>query len=108
MLQDIFNDFQQITQWIPNHFEDAAKYMNKAESLIEFLEVEDCGSVGGFDDENPVIPVTGWKLYDRFIALVNKYHFYAQVSKECYFNIESLGEYFTMSGCLREHFNSNQ
>jgi hypothetical protein len=40
----------QVEQWSElHHFGSAAEYYAKAEALIELLEVDDCGSVGGFD-----------------------------------------------------------
>jgi len=94
ILQIIFEDFQQITQWLPNTIENSLEYHHKAEQLIEILEVADCGSVGGFDNANPVKRITGYELYDRFLALVHKYKDEDKIKKSCGFTLESLGKYF--------------
>ena len=94
MLQDIFENFQQVSQWLPHYIDNAMKYVAQAEGLVEFLEVEDCGSVGGFDPENKVEHITGYNLYDRFLALVAKYDDAANIEYCCGFTPFSLGEYF--------------
>ena len=93
ILNDIFSNFQQITQWLPNNIDNASKYMFKAESLIEILEVDDCGSIGGYDQKSPVIRKSGFLLYDRFIALVNRYDNKNDIKKCCQFDLENLGQY---------------
>ena len=96
ILNEIFFNFQQITQWLPSHIEHASKYYYKAEVLIEFLETEDCGSVGGFDLANPNHKVTAFQLYDRFLTLMRKYH------KACTFDPVTLGVYFIKLSKLRD------
>lgn len=103
ILQDIFEYFQQITQWLPNNIDIANENMIKAESLITLLEVEDCGSVGGFDPDSPVKYESGFSLYDRFLALVNKHD--TKIKKTCYFSIGDLKKYFKTISELREIFN---
>jgi hypothetical protein len=44
------------------------QYMQKAEALIELLEVHDCGSVGGFDEGNKGL----YSLEERYEALKEK------------------------------------
>lgn len=74
ILNAIFSDLCGIIQWFPNNVENSAKYMFKAESLIEILEVEDCGSVGGFDRKSPVKRDTNFNLFNRYLAVVRRYN----------------------------------
>ena len=104
ILNSIFSHFQQITQWLPNNIDTASEYMLKAESLIEILEIEDCGSIGGFDKKSPVVHESGFFLYDRFIALVKKYNNKADINKCCQFDLESLGNYFKKISELRDSY----
>ena len=93
ILQKIFNHFQQMTQWIITSPKSYAKYFNKAESLIELLEIKDCGSVGGFDKNNPVKwNESKFHLYDRFLALIRKEN--TKLQKECYFTPETMRKYW--------------
>lgn len=109
ILNVIFEDFQQITQWLPNNIEFAIEYMYKAKGLIELLEVEDCGSVGGFDPKSPVIressPRLAFDLYDRYLAVVRRCDNEKDINKECYFDLNSLKMYFKELHELREKFN---
>ena len=92
VLQTIFEHFQQITQWIPQHYDSAAEYESKADALIELLEVADCGSVLAFYIKER--EVTGHLLYDRFLALLRKYHKDKDIKSVCGFTVKSLGNYF--------------
>jgi hypothetical protein len=89
------------------HFSDTTTSNNlyKAKGLIELLEVCDCGSIGGFDADNPVIYDTGHRLYDRFLALVNKYGDADKIKNVCHFNLHTLGVYYNKLIKLRETFN---
>lgn len=104
-LNQIFEYFEQITQWLPDSIENAAQYMFMAQSLIEFLEVEDCGSVGGYDKKSPVKHESGFTLYDRFLALVRKYKNGKDIKSGTYFNIYTLKDYFLKLSELREAYN---
>jgi hypothetical protein len=93
ILQAIFSHFQQMTQWITTSPGNYSKYFNKAESLIELLEIHDCGSVGGFDKKSPVKwGESGMHLYDRFLALLRKEE--TKLKKEVYFTPETLRQYW--------------
>ena len=105
VLNMIFPNFQQITQWIPSEIDIAHRYMLKAKGLIEMLEVGDCGSIGGYDRDNNVIFDSGFRLYDRFLALVRKYGNEKDIKKQCYFDLENLKKYFIKLSKLREEFN---
>lgn len=86
ILEDISECFQQMYQWVVSQPDEYARYAAKAEALIEILEVVDCGSVGGFDNNNPsVIPAIGFgearpkeletnfPLFDRYLMVLGKY-----------------------------------
>lgn len=94
ILQSIFEDFQQVSQWLPHQLYKAVKYTAQAEGLIELMEIEDCGSVGGFDLDNKIKHISGYGLYDRFLALLEKYNDVAHIKQCCGFTPFSLGKYF--------------
>lgn len=104
ILNNIFSDLQQITQWLPNNIDFALQYVYQAKSLIEELEVDDCGSVGGYDRESPVIRESGFYLYDRFLALVRKYHNENDIVKCCQFDLDTLKKYFRKLSRLRDSY----
>jgi hypothetical protein len=104
ILQDIFNHFQQMTQWITTCPNSYSKYFNQAVGLIELLEVEDCGSIGGFDKSNPVKwNESGFHEYDRFLALLRKEN--TKLKKECYFTPETMRKYWLSIFIEREKWN---
>ena len=109
ILQEIFECFQQVTQWMPSVDTDAdyssgvTKYLFKAEALIEILEANDCGSVGGFDANQK-----SRGLYERFLWLLDKYNKRSDVESSCDFTPDDLYKYFTKVGkvsdeILEEH-----
>lgn len=101
ILNQIFNNFQYALQWISSNPEDYGKYLSKAESLIEALEVEDCGSVGGYDKNNKLVPTTGFPLYDRFLCVARKHDNIKDIEESCGFNTENLGVAFSSIRDLR-------
>ena len=104
ILQEIFSHFQQMTQWITTNPGNYCRYFNQAMGLIELLEVEDCGSVGGFDKQNPVKwGESGFQLYDRFLALLRKEN--TKLKKELYFTPESMRKYWVHIDGEREIWN---
>ena len=48
---------------------------------------------------------SGFRLYDRFLALVRKYGNEKDIKKQCYFDLENLKKYFIKLSKLREEFN---
>ena len=103
ILQEIFGHFQQMTQWITISPDSYSKYYNKALTLIELLEVEDCGSVGGFDKSNPVKwDESGFRTYDRFLALVRKEN--TKLEDVCYFTPETMKKYWLKISNEREKY----
>lgn len=101
MLNKIFGNFQQITQWLPNNIEIANKYCIGAETLIGILEVEDCSSIGGHDMLSPVKNESGFELYDRFLALVRKHNNEKDIKPVCGLNLTHLKKYFSVIHNLR-------
>lgn len=73
ILRRILDSFGMAAQWKSdlsvNTAQWAAGYLSQAEGLIELLEVEDCGSVGGFDQGAGGLN----NLFDRFELLCSKY-----------------------------------
>jgi len=102
VLQEIFDNFHQMTQWV-NHPNNYCKYHYKALSLVEFLEVEDCGSTGGFDREFPLKHITKYNLFDRFLVLLRKYNDEENISPICDFTVEDLKKYFFTINKLRDN-----
>lgn len=50
VLKLIDRHFQQVAQWARlGDFPRAAEYQAKTEALVELLEIDDCGSSGGYD-----------------------------------------------------------
>lgn len=73
ILREIEENFNSVIQWARFFdYERASYYSSKAEGLIELLEIEDCGSVGGYDNKNPNDKVCDNLLYNRFITLCKK------------------------------------
>jgi hypothetical protein len=104
ILNEIFDEFQQITQWDIRNPDSTTAHLNKAEKLIEILEVDDCGSIGGFDKYNPVKRISEFNQYDRFLALISKYHANKDIVPVCDFSVEDLTEMFKKFSSIRnEH-----
>lgn len=74
ILDRIGDHFQGAMQWDklknPECIALSSKYFYKAEALIELLEIEDCGSIGGFDKGQPETN----NLFDRWDWLYRKYN----------------------------------
>jgi len=71
------------------HF--AVSYYDKAESLIELLEIHDCKSVGGFDKGQP----HPGNIFDRFDWLCKKYHDPEKIKFACGISsYQNLRDYF--------------
>ena len=73
ILKNIEHHLKLIDQWVQGaitNYGHAQKYQNKAEALIELLEVHDCGQVGGFDRGQPHSHELN--LMDRYNWLKNK------------------------------------
>ena len=113
ILTEILDCFQGMFQWLTTLPEHYTKYANQAEVLIELLEVVDCGSVGGFDRNNPSVvrpadgsylgsagscrpkvDETGFALFDRFLMVLRKYD--TKLSPICGHDVYFFVEFFTM------------
>ncbi len=120
ILQTIFEHLQLVAQWMPNQLSGAdyshncIEYLQKAEALMELLEVHDCGSIGGFDVEalekyaTPIKPdgsggrPASLYFYQRFVWLVDKHGHRNQIKCDGGWTIEKLEKYFKTVGELRE------
>ena len=102
MLNTIFEHFQQVTQSMASSPESEYKYYIKAEALIEFLEINDCGSFGGYDLLCPMQNVTGCSLFDRFLTLIRKYEDENHIRPIFKFTLSKLTLYFKTIHNLRE------
>lgn len=61
--------FSLIYQWMDSgNLENALKYKTQTEALLELAEVEECGSIGGFDKGQP----RSKSLGDRFEWIAKK------------------------------------
>ncbi len=77
ILNEIMACFYQVIQWDEFCYDtkdNVVEYQHKADTLIELLEVEDCGSCGGFDKNNPLKRETNYKSFDRFLCVLRKYN----------------------------------
>ena len=74
ILNAIGDCFQQVIQWTrhidPAWTENITKSLYQAEALVEILEIQDCGSVCGFDQRQP----RPRNLFDRWDWLFRKYN----------------------------------
>jgi hypothetical protein len=92
ILNAIFENFVCAFQWGNDSLETRIKEFHKAECLIELLEVDDCGSIGGYDRDNPVKNFTRFTLFDRFLTVVNKYGSLNKIKDYGGKNVQSLTE----------------
>lgn len=70
VLKSIGDHLAQIAQWAELHSYDfVVKDYLRAEALIQLLEIEDCGSYGGYDKNQP----SARHIFDRFDWLCKKY-----------------------------------
>ncbi len=72
ILKAIKDELLSAKQWSVNGLEFKLFHRYKAESLIELLEINDCGSTGGFDQNNPLRTDTQDLLYNRYLTLKYK------------------------------------
>jgi hypothetical protein len=77
------------------------KHMNMAESLIEILEVDDCGQIGGHDGDNRYIRKTSISVFDRFLTVLNKYDNSRDIEPVCRFTVKKLTKYYIRRDRLR-------
>lgn len=71
ILKKIGEHLSQIKQWTRyNSYGHCAAYHAKAEGLIEILEIDDCGSTGGYDLNQP----RAFNIFDRWVWLYKKHN----------------------------------
>ena len=103
MLNQIFMELLMAKQWFDS---DAVHYysehMRKAESLIEFIEVNDCGSIGGFDRDNEHLIITDNPIFDRFLTVLRKYNHENEITSSCEFDVLLLARFYKQLSSLRE------
>jgi len=78
IIETIAHHFAMIRQWrdmSTSSLESATGYYYKAVALIEVLEVDDCGSVGGFGNEHAINKLKGKydSLFARFLYYAIQY-----------------------------------
>lgn len=107
LLNQAFNYFQQISQWLPNSLDTANHYDSKAAAIIEILELDIFGGFrsrvkrgGEYKYES-----SGNLIYDRFYYIVKELKCEKNIKKVCYFGVEELHNYFKQLSQLRESFN---
>ena len=107
LLNQAFSNFQQITQWLPNSLDTANHYDSKAVAIIDILE-EDLFGIHrsrfkrGYE---PKYEPSGNKIYDRFYFIVKEGKYEKDIEKVCYFDVDSMYQYFKQLSELRESFN---
>lgn len=101
ILNKIFSEFQMAAQYTANQPASYVEHISKSEAFIQFLEVEDCGSVGGYDSKNQMELITKNKLYDRFLTLIRKDNEYSDLESICGFDVKTLGEFYHSLELLR-------
>lgn len=107
LLNDVFGNFQQITQWLPNEIDLANHYHSKCSAIIETLEQEIFGVYRtkfkrGYE---PKYESCGYTLFDRFYFIVKEDRYDIYIKKLCYFDVEKMYQYFKKLSKLRESFN---
>lgn len=79
ILKVIADELRCIKQWLNNDavlgttLYRATQSENQALALIELLEVEDCGSTGGYDQKNPLVNKFTNDLVNRFYTVCKKH-----------------------------------
>jgi hypothetical protein len=97
ILREIMSCWQQVAQWDKWGYDtkdNVVKNQHQAAVLIELLEVDDCGSVGGFDGGNkPGRETKNW-VFNRFLAVLRKYHTESDMDKKDSWKVADYIEFF--------------
>jgi hypothetical protein len=107
LTNQVFNHFQQITQWTPNDLKLAAEYETKAETLLTVIE-EDLFGINRSRFKRGEVhkyETCGNKLYDRFWYIIKEEDIEKDIEKVCYFDVKDMYAYFRLLSNLRESFN---
>lgn len=107
LLNQAFDNFQQITQWLPNSLDTANHYDSKAVAIIDILEEDLFGMRRSRFKRGytPKYESSGNNIYDRFYFIVKELKCEKAIKKVCYFGVEELHNYFKQLSQLRESFN---
>ncbi|KKL69499.1 hypothetical protein LCGC14_2114300 [marine sediment metagenome] len=86
LLKDAREAFEMVIQWgvVKDSYEwnqTVTRYLIEANSIIELVEVFDCGSVGGFG-AGQMVEDYHTSLFDRWTWLCQKYHPKYKISRE--------------------------
>jgi len=107
LLNQAFDNFQMITQWLPNGLDAATHYCSKAVAIISILEEDLFGMHRARFKRGytPKYEPCGSNLYDRFYFIVKEGKYEKDIEKVCYFDVDSMYQYFKQLSELRESFN---
>jgi hypothetical protein len=109
ILTAIASHFQMASQFLAGNGSDYYKYICKAEALIEILEIDDCGSVGGFDKMNPNKGIVKHLLFNRFLTLIAKYpELKGEIKLSCGYTLDTLTRFYDSISGLRNKAILNQ
>lgn len=100
LLNKAFGELQMATQWPLEAL--GVNSITMAESIVEVLEAEDCGSIGGYDPENRHVRETGFDVFDRFLTVVRKHNDGPNIEPRCGASLRTLTAYFTRLENLRD------
>lgn len=107
LLNQVFDYFQAITQWLPNNLDTANHYDSKAVAIIDALE-DDLFGMRRSRFKRGYIPKyesSGSHIYDRFYYIVKELKCEKDIKRVCYFKVDELHSYFKQLSELRETFN---
>jgi hypothetical protein len=89
LLQAIAENLQMALQYTISSPSNVSGYSKRAEALIEVIEVDDCGSIGGFDENNPNVKPCSHQLINRFATLCKKNN-----SEDCMHDVKLLANFY--------------
>lgn len=107
LLNIVFDHLQQITQWVSDEFAIASEYNNKALGIIEILEEDIFGYRRATfkRGHKHKYELSGYDTFDRFYFMAKELKCEKQIKKVCYFDVETMHQYFKQLNDLRETFN---
>ena len=108
LLNKVFDYLQQVTQWIPDELSYANKYNSKAISILEILEQDIFGHYRTTfkRGHKHKYELTGYDTFDRLYFIVKELKCEKQIKQVCYFDVETMYQYFKQLNDLRETFNN--
>ena len=91
ILNNIFKEFHFVIQDLETSMGKCiTEHLDRAEVLVETLEVIDCGSIGGFDYSNGMDKFNHYTLWERFLFLCKKYNNFNDIKDVCGYGIEDI------------------